>query len=625
MGLLRQRLDHADLTRWAFAACLMLGGIFVDSGTAFARCEDAQDLLSTAAVFRHHLACQLDGVPAGGAAPRCIPPALPRCAAALSDQITQILLGDGNLPVSDASPKALRCQRQILDAGVRFAQKRLAERARGKRNSRAGRALNRSIERGCAGVVLQRDEAGHTLPRVGGSCAFVSNRPGLLLDTTPLSRCLRATLEGVVDDLAPAPLRPNIVLILTDDQRFDTLDVMPVTQALRDEGISFRNAFVTNPVCTPSRASILSGRYSKNNHVRGNGAFARFDSSDTIARWLHDAGYTTALLGKYLNNSELLGLEPPPGWDEWKSFLEASGGEFYGFRINDNGVAREFGDEHYSTDWLAEQAVQFVRQHSDRPFFLLFAPFAPHGPATPARRHQGSSSAMVPHRPPSWAGDTKGKPAWVRFSKKIAGPQWTEKIDAFRQNQLETLRAVDEAVEQLLETLERSGLTDNTVVVFSSDHGFLLGEHWLWGKFSPYEESIRVPYILRYPRRYPRPQVREEMVLNIDLAPTFMDLAGLEVPDGLDGASLGGLLDGAGDPWREEFLIETTGEFIVRPSTSVRTDRFKYIETQATAGVKEELYNLVRDPYERENLASQPAYKRVRKVLRERLERLRAP
>ncbi len=602
---------------------LLLAGFLAVGDPAFARCEDGRDLVTSSSLVRHPLACRLARV-VRGAEISCAPPALPSCASALPDQLATLLLGDGAPGPAGTSAAALSCQRQIVVSGVRFVQKRLVERSRGQRASKAGRVLQRRIAHSCADAVVHRSAAGLGLPRVGGECADLLGNSNERLDTRGLSRCIRATLEGIVDDLAPTPIRPNVLLVVTDDQRADTIDFMPTTAALRDESILFANAFVTNPVCTPSRASILSGLSSRNNGVQSNGDFAALDPTETIAHWLDEAGYTTALMGKYLNNSELLGLTPPQGWDEWKSFLEASGGDFYGFRVNDNGVVREFDDGQYSTDWLAREANRFVRRHSSRPFFLMLTPFAPHGPAIPAHRHEGRFDDVPPHRPPSWFGDVAEKPAWVRFTKATAGPNHARTIDTYRQSQLETLLSVDEAIAQLLETLEKYGLTDNTVVVFTSDHGVNLGEHWVWGKFNPYEESIRVPFLLRYPRRYPLPQIRTELVLNLDLAPTFLDFAGLGVPGALDGASLADLIEDTGGIWRDDFLVETKGEFVTRASNSVRTSEVKYIDTRASAGVTEELYDLVTDPYERTNLATDPAYAGVLEEMRSRLEVLRA-
>lgn len=604
-------------------AALTLAGVLATDGEAAARCQDPGDLASSAGGVRQDLSCRLEVLLGDESA--CAAPNVPPCAATLPARAAQILLGDEGGPVSGWTTASLRCQRQVVLSGMRFLRSRLGERSRGQRRAGVSRSLRRRIERGCRDAVVAQNASGDTLPRVGGVCADVVGAAGDFVDAAALARCVRAALEGVVDDIAPTPLRPNILLVLTDDQRFDTLDGMPVTSALRDEGLSFPNAFVTNPVCTPSRASVLTGRYSKNNGVLHNGHFASLDDSDTIARRLDDAGYTTGLFGKYVNNSESLGPTPPRGWDEWKSFLNVSGGEFYGFHLNDNGVFRQYGKNQYSTDWLAREAARFVRRNADRPFFLAFTPFAPHGPATPARRHRDALRDVPLHRPPSWFGDVTGKPTWVRFMKSITSPDKRFVMDQFREDQLRTLLSVDEAVARLLEALERRGLADNTVVVFTSDHGYPWGEHWLTNKFNPYEESIRVPYVLRYPRRYPRPQVREEMVLNIDLAPTFLDFAGLDVPPDLDGASLATLLESTGEDWREEFLIETAGAFIEQPSESVRTASFKYIDTLVSAGVTEELYDLAADPYETTNVATETAYADVLADMRARLDALRTP
>jgi N-acetylglucosamine-6-sulfatase len=195
--------------------------------------------------------------------------------------------------------------------------------------------------------------------------------------------------------------------------------------------------------------------------------------------------------------------------------------------------------------------------------------------------------------------------------------------DELRIRELESLRAVDEGVGRITELLERAGVADHTIVIYTADHGIHWGEHWLGDKFSAYEESIRVPYVVRYPLRTPLGGTRDELVLNLDLAPTLIELAGATVPRNLDGESLVPLLGAAGVPWRSDFLIESPGELIAAPSQAVRTERWKYIETNASKGVTRELYDLAADPYESENLAVDEKHATVRASLEERLDSLR--
>ncbi len=445
------------------------------------------------------------------------------------------------------------------------------------------------------------------MPRVGAACERLIGAPGSSIDGDQLGRCVRAVLEGIVDDAAPQALAPNFLFVLTDDQRYDSLHVMPTVTKLRDEGISFPNAFVTNPVCTASRASILTGQHSRTNGVESNADFDKLDPSTTVASWLSDGGYANALFGKYLNNTDRLPLTPPTGWSQWQVFLSGSGGGFDGFSLNDNGFVRVIPETEYSTDWMGRKARRFLAKNADVPFFVGYTPFAPHRPALPAERHANALQDLPLHRPPSWLGDVTGKPGWVNFFKSIRGSQFAANIDADRRVQLRSLLAVDENVAGLLEELEKLGLSGNTVVIFTSDHGIMHGEHYLSEKFNAYEESIRVPLVMSYPRRYPAPRVEERMVLNLDLAPSIADLAGIPDPSGLEGRSLVPLLDGTSGPWREEFLIDSAGGIITRPCTAMRTQRYKYIRTEAETGVTEEIYDLENDPFERTNLAVDPA------------------
>lgn len=594
--------------------------VLLASAQADARCTSSADLEALGDAMVSDLSCRLAQLTSGGGP--CTDPGFPACAGDAPSRMAEIVLGTDPGPVPGWTPKELRCQRDIAIGSARFIQKRLVERSSGARRAKAGRTMKRP-GKSCNRAHVVDNGFGAELVRVGEPCSTLLGSIGENIEGTRLSRCVRAALEGEIDDIAPAALRPNIILILTDDQRYDTFDVMPAVSALRDESIRFTNAFVTNPLCTPSRTTILSGRYSHATGVMANHLPDLLDDSDTIATWLAAAGYTNALLGKYVNNVEFLGLTPPQGWHEWKSFLDPSGGEFYGFRLNDNGVSRTLGGSRYSTDWLRNEAIRFIKRNADDAFFLMYTPFAPHSPAEPAKRHDGDLVSYPLHRPPSFLDDVTDKPAWVQFYKFIAPPNIADAIDDYRERELETLLSVDEAVDKILRRLEKLGLTDNTVVVFTSDHGILWGEHWLREKFNPYEESIRVPYTVRYPRRYPLPDTRTQMVLNQDLAPTFAEFAGAAAPPDLDGVSLVPLLESSATPWRDEFLIETLGEFITQPSDSVRTETFKYIDTDAANGVTQELYDLVADPYEQTNLADDPAYAATLADMIARLDALR--
>jgi arylsulfatase A-like enzyme len=422
------------------------------------------------------------------------------------------------------------------------------------------------------------------------------------------------------------------VVVLTDDQRWDTVDGMPHLLAdVADRGARFTNAFATTPICAPSRASIYSGLYAHRHGVVGNGG--RFEASLSFAGRLRAAGYRTGLVGKYLLGSEGLGTAGPDGWDDYYGiewFDNVNRTPMPALRINDGGRLVDVpGTEHdEATDRFRDRALDFVRAHASRPFFLLLATTAPHAPAAPAKRHLGAFAGAAPWRPPSWHEEKiDDKPGWVQFLAATARKQPDPKVaiergDRLRERQLESLLGVDDAIGALSDALEELGLGDDTVFVFTSDNGHHWGEHWSLTKFSAYEESIRIPLLVRYPRLAPLPRSVPDLALNIDLAPTFLALAGLPPLPDADGTSLAPVLAG-GSLGPRAFLIESSGDFITRPSEAIRTERWKLIRSLPPHSF-EELYDLEHDPYELENLASRPEHAAIRSDLGERLERLRS-
>jgi N-acetylglucosamine-6-sulfatase len=404
--------------------------------------------------------------------------------------------------------------------------------------------------------------------------------------------------------------RPNIVLIVTDDQRWDTLEAMPSVQRLLvDHGMTFTNAFATTPSCCPSRASLLTGQYSHHTGVLdgsvGNapGGAPAFDDVSSLATWLDDAGYRTGLVGKYLNDyDELPAGYVPPGWDEW--FAIAQPGpqiRYYDYELNENGNIVNYGDapSEYSTSVLQEKAVGFV-EGAD-PFFLYLAPIAPHPPSTPAPADADASVDLAWDPPPSFnEADVSDKPGGGRpaFS--------AQEIAAARSKHLQMLRsllAVDRAVQAVVDAVEAAGRMKDTYFVFTSDNGFLLGEHRLFGKVWPYEESIRVPLVIRTPDS-DVPRSSDELVLNIDLAGTIADVAGVRPGLRQDGLSLVPLLAGRKTSWRSGFEVEFLGYAPgVPPYEGVRTRRHLYVEYRNGA---RELYDLRRDPDELRNLLDGP-------------------
>lgn len=410
---------------------------------------------------------------------------------------------------------------------------------------------------------------------------------------------------------------PNIIILLTDDQRWDTLPYMPIVQSeLMAQGITFHNAFATTPLCCPSRASILTGQYASRHGVHENeppnGGFTAFDDSATLATWLQAAGYRTALIGKYLNQYNSLYI--PPGWDEWVAFGSQPG--YFDFALNENGQQFFYGDGEYSTDVLAQKAVDFIAGSNGQPFFLYWSSWAPHLPATPAGRHNGYHANLPPWRPPNYyEANVSDKPAWVQ----ALSPNPPATLDSTRIKQLDSLLAVDEGVGAILQAVEDAGQGEQTLVVFLSDNGFSWGEHrWSLKKRAVYEENLRIPMVIRYPGVAPAGVGEDRFVLTIDLAPTIIEIAGLDVPAGAtDGLSLLPLLNGTVTSWREDFVVEFWQNVnVVPPYFALHTQEWKYVE-YATAEL--ELYDLFNDPYELENLAYLPDYQPLVTALHNRL------
>jgi N-acetylglucosamine-6-sulfatase len=596
------------------------------AGDGAARCTKRADFHALRASLRAALGCAERAL---HGRTRCTASPPPPCAAtAVADAAALVFATPpGPLASPIASTAQLRCEHAIALAARHFVALRAAERLAGHRAEDRSRRSMLSVLEHCA-VPVRQDAGGEVLPQLGGACAGVIGPVGSAVDPERLVQCLRPALERIVSEVAPQALQPNILVVLTDDQRWDTLGYMPaVTAALVERGLRFDNSFVSDSLCCPSRATLYSGQYARHHGVVSNGppqgGAAKFHAENALAVWLSRAGYTTALFGKYMNAYARVAPAVPPGWNEWQAFVEDNP-LYYDYTLDEDGRLIRYGHTpaDYSTDLLRERALTFIRSHASRPFFVVYAPFAPHEPAIPAPRHAGRLDGIAPWRPPSWnEPDVSDKPAWVQFLKAIRTPPSIEMADLLRTNQLETLLAVDEAVGAIVELLERLGLSDDTAVVFTSDNGFMWSEHWWVGKLAGFEESIRVPLVIRYPVLTPTAAARDDLVLNVDLAPTFAELAGVTIPAAVDGRSLLGLL--RGETWRQDFLIENYVNVIVSRFEGVRTPRWKFIRNQVTGGIAEELYDLAADPYELQNQARDPAYADVRALLAARLDAYR--
>jgi N-acetylglucosamine-6-sulfatase len=440
-----------------------------------------------------------------------------------------------------------------------------------------------------------------------------------------------------------ASLRPNVVVILTDDQDRRSLRVMGDTRRLlARRGVTFANAFATYPVCCPSRATFLTGRYAHNHGVMSNdtprGGYPAFRRKVAPRRTLpvrmRRAGYRTAYVGEFLNDyGHANPRQVPPGWSEWAALTAGTDKRMYGYTLNVNGQLRRYGSapRDYQTDVLARRAEQFVRRAaaSRQPFFLTLATLAPHaefdelfGPRPhrnprPAPRHLDRFDARGLPRPPSFnERDVTDKPGFMRRPRLSR----TE-IGALRRqhrSRLESLLAVDDAVERLVRTLRRTHELRRTLIVFTSDNGYLLGQHRLHGKELAFEESAGVPLLVRGPG-LPAGRRSYQLAGNIDLAPTVLDAAQKNPHRYTDGVSLRVLARNP-EASNGRALVLERDRPQGRPYQGVRTRR--WVIVRHGGGGALELYDLARDPFELRNRARDPRYADERRQLMRRLRAL---
>lgn len=445
----------------------------------------------------------------------------------------------------------------------------------------------------------------------------------------------------------PADRPPNVVLILVDDLRWDDLGIeghpfaeTPNIDQLAREGVRFRNAFATTPLCSPSRAAILTGQYAHTNGIIDN--TARDSTShrlETFARPLARAGYQTGFFGKWhMGNDD----NPRPGFTHWVAMRGQ--GEAIDPFFNVDGTRRQ--ERGYVTDLLTDHAVEFVERARSGPFLVFLAHKALHpnvvqrddgstgavaGQAEgfiPAPRHRGRyATATVPRRPNA-AGPVEGKPALLRPLDGVTplGPT-TGTPDQDVRDRLEMLLGVDESVGRLVEKLKAIGEYDRTVFIVTSDHGYFYGEHQLNDERRlAYEETIRIPLIIRYPPVARAGATPPQMVQTIDLASTVLALAGAPDSVARHGTSLVPVLRGTDSAWRTSVLIEYYSDAVfprIRNMgyQAVRTERYKYIHYLELPGM-DELYDLATDPFEMTNLIDTPAGQAVLPTLQAELARL---
>jgi arylsulfatase A-like enzyme len=462
-----------------------------------------------------------------------------------------------------------------------------------------------------------------------GRSAWIAATAALLL-MLGAAGASAATPAAAGTKLAPEE-RLNVVVILSDDERWDGTTVMNnVKNLLVDHGVNFTNAHVTTSMCGPSRASILTGQYAHHTGVLDNfgpHAYPAFkEQSNDLPVWMHKAGYQTALVGKYINayTGPAGHHAVPPGWDDWQVMDSIPMEAYYNYSINDNGRLEHYGSKpsDYSTTVLAHKAVQFIKG-ARHPFFLYFAPVAPHLPAIPDKRDQGKLENIAPIHSPAFNQRNIGKEPWRFWHKDMLSAAAQLYINHVRQRQEESLLALDRSVKSVVQALKARHELNRTVIVYTSDNGFLWGEHRLGGKVWPYQESTHVPLIVRTPWTTTATR-NNQPVLNIDIAPTVTALAGIKPGLPEDGRSLVPFLDGVATPWRHAFLVEYLGKDMLHrggppPYTAVQTRRNLYVEYR---NGWRELYNLRRDPWEMNNIAGDPRTKTLQATLSQTLKRL---
>ncbi len=509
----------------------------------------------------------------------------------------------------------------------------------------------------------------------------------LILTTAVIASTIAAGIAIAADE---APKRPNIVFIMADDHAEQAISAYgseliatPNIDRIAREGVLFRNAFVTNSICAPSRAVFLTGTYSHLNGLRDNRD--EFDGSQmTFPKLLQKAGYQTAIVGKWHLKTA------PTGFDHWKILIGQ--GEYYSPVFLDNG--KKIRHDGYVTDLITDFALEYLEHRdADRPFLLVYNHKAPHRNWMPNVKHLDMYADRDLPLPETFWDDYEGRPAaagqdmriadmylsmdlklheaaygedsgsggqsgfradeaWKRSYARMTSQEkaaWDAHYDpineAFRKERptgkalaewkfqrymkdyLRSVVSVDENIGRVLDYLDQSGLAENTLVVYTSDQGFYLGEHGWYDKRFMYEESLAMPLLVRYPAAVPAGRVSDALVLNLDFAPTLLDFAGVAAPAEMQGRSLRALLDGPPPAeWRKAIYYHyyefPHGWHDVRTHYGVRTDRYKLIRFYGEMELWE-LYDLATDPHELRNVYGRPAYQTVREDLHRQLDALR--
>jgi N-acetylglucosamine-6-sulfatase len=457
--------------------------------------------------------------------------------------------------------------------------------------------------------------------------------------TEPGASTTRPDSEGDRDVVASAVGRPNVVVIMSDDQTMEDMRVMPQTRNLIGAmGMTFRNNVVTYALCCPSRATFLTGQYPHNHGVRSNGGadggYAKLDHTNTLPVWLQAAGYVTGHIGKYLNGyGEVDSLKIPPGYTEWYGSLGKSAYNYYDYKVNQNGVVVSHGSspDQYQSDFYTRKAVDFIGRRGrtaaagGKPFFLFVTYLAPHWgnpveagdpsiqTAVPAPRHKGRFAGEVLPKSPSFnEADMSDKPSSMRSRPLLTSTQVSGLGVAYRQR-LQALLAVDEGVASIINALQGAGVLQNTLVIYTSDNGWFQGEHRIgFGKILPYEPAVRVPLLIRGPG-VPAGRQNSAAVANVDLAPTIVATAGATARRVMDGRSLWPLLHGQSSwgtsPGRYVMVEDSQLGGAASVFWSIRQGRYVYTEY---ANGDRELYDLNVDSAEVQSRHANTAYASIR-------------
>lgn len=454
--------------------------------------------------------------------------------------------------------------------------------------------------------------------RYAGRCALLTSAAAALSALTLGTPGPVAAAPGVPPPPGAWPAhRPNVVLIITDDQRAGALGTMPnVKRLLRDQGTTYTRAMVPTSLCCPSRASILTGRYAHTSRLFGNGdiggprygGWRRFHrlglERRTLAPALQRQGYRTALIGKYLNYFGRYSRDgyAPKGWDTFATFL-SDHGSYYSYRLSD-GTVHGTEPQDYSTDVLAARATEFISTTpADQPLFLYFAPFGPHLPYLPAPRHVGAlDGRLAPYTPLTLDQPPEGLPRWMQVRAIVDQAD----VDRVRQSQLEALMSIDEAVGSIGQAMQQHNRDRDTLFVFMSDNGYFWGEHRTIGKDAPYDQATRIPLVVRWDRHTTPGSTSDRVVLNVDIARTIAEAAGATMDT--DGLDILGRRERAG------FVLEAMNGYQNRPAYCGWRTRDRMF-VQWNTGEKE-LYDYSIDPQETTNLAYDPAWRPVRKAMR---------